>query len=100
MRSSRVRKTNANSVWDSLVSSHSSLALPSLTSLHMAIPVAIISLLWTAPNVRQTFGDKFVDAVVEANPEAVIYDTRKHGKPDMVKLTCAFTVSLALVSLD
>ncbi|KAF8304963.1 hypothetical protein DL93DRAFT_407823 [Clavulina sp. PMI_390] len=44
-------------------------------------------LLWTAPNVRQTFGDKFVDAVVEASPGAVIYDTRKHGKPDMVKLT-------------
>ncbi|TFK24962.1 nonribosomal peptide synthetase 12 [Coprinopsis marcescibilis] len=43
--------------------------------------------LWTAPDVRATFGDKLVDSVLEANPEAVIYDTRKHGKPDMVKLT-------------
>ncbi|KAG2001812.1 nonribosomal peptide synthetase 12 [Coprinopsis cinerea AmutBmut pab1-1] len=43
--------------------------------------------LWTAPNVRETFGDKLVDSILEANPEAVIYDTRKHGKPDMVKLT-------------
>lgn len=67
-----------------------------LTSLHNII----ISLLWTAPNVRQTFGDKFVDAVVEANPEAVIYDTRKHGKPDMVKLTCTFTIPLTPISLD
>ncbi|THH19192.1 hypothetical protein EW146_g1923 [Bondarzewia mesenterica] len=44
-------------------------------------------LLWTSPNVRQTFGDKFVDSILEASPDAVIYDTRAHGKPDMVKLT-------------
>ncbi|KAG6829635.1 hypothetical protein H0H92_003968 [Tricholoma furcatifolium] len=43
--------------------------------------------LWTAPNVRETFGDKLVDSILEANPEAVIYNTRQHGKPDMVKLT-------------
>ncbi|KAH6906423.1 nonribosomal peptide synthetase 12 [Coprinopsis sp. MPI-PUGE-AT-0042] len=42
--------------------------------------------LWTAPNIRETFGDKLCDSILEANPEAVIYDTRKHGKPDMVKL--------------
>lgn len=67
-----------------------------------------IRLLWTSPNVRQTFGNKFVDAILAASPGAVIYgasslcgsasrrwamltpwytDTRKHGKPDMVKLT-------------
>ncbi|KAH6915590.1 nonribosomal peptide synthetase 12 [Coprinopsis sp. MPI-PUGE-AT-0042] len=45
-----------------------------------------LRVLWTAPNVRGTFGDQLVDQVLEANPEAVIYDTRKHGKPDMVKL--------------
>ncbi|THH21034.1 hypothetical protein EW146_g431 [Bondarzewia mesenterica] len=46
-----------------------------------------IRLLWTAPNVRQTFGDKLVDAVLEKAPDALVYDTRIHGKPDMVKLT-------------
>ncbi|THH30562.1 hypothetical protein EUX98_g3625 [Antrodiella citrinella] len=46
-----------------------------------------IRLLWTAPNVRQTFGDKLVDSILDASPGAVIYDTRVHGKPDMVKLT-------------
>ncbi|TCD70141.1 hypothetical protein EIP91_004611 [Steccherinum ochraceum] len=46
-----------------------------------------IRLLWTSPNVRQTFGDKLVDSILEASPDAVIYDTRVHGKPDMVKLT-------------
>ncbi|THH27306.1 hypothetical protein EUX98_g6881 [Antrodiella citrinella] len=46
-----------------------------------------IRLLWTSPNVRQTFGDKLVDSILAASPGAVIYDTRVHGKPDMVKLT-------------
>ncbi|KAH9891585.1 hypothetical protein C8Q73DRAFT_649944 [Cubamyces lactineus] len=46
-----------------------------------------IQLLWTAPAVRKTFGDALVDSLLEANPSAVIYDTREHGKPDMVKLT-------------
>ncbi|EPT05305.1 hypothetical protein FOMPIDRAFT_1027475 [Fomitopsis schrenkii] len=46
-----------------------------------------IQLLWTAPAVRKTFGDKLVDSLLEASPSAVIYDTRVHGRPDMVKLT-------------
>ncbi|KAG8875677.1 hypothetical protein FRB97_004812 [Tulasnella sp. 331] len=46
-----------------------------------------IKLIWTSPNVRETFGDALVDSILEANPDAIIYDTRKHGKPDMVKLT-------------
>ncbi|KAJ6508782.1 hypothetical protein C8R45DRAFT_453594 [Mycena sanguinolenta] len=46
-----------------------------------------IRLLWTSPNVRETFGDKLVDELLGASPGAVVYDTRKHGKPDMVKLT-------------
>ncbi|KAI0057826.1 nonribosomal peptide synthetase 12 [Artomyces pyxidatus] len=46
-----------------------------------------IRLLWTSPNVRQTFGDELVDAILEKSPGAVVYDTRAHGKPDMVKLT-------------
>ncbi|KAF7346331.1 Nonribosomal peptide synthetase 12 [Mycena sanguinolenta] len=46
-----------------------------------------IRLLWTSPNVRETFGDKLVDEILGASPDAVVYDTWKHGKPDMVKLT-------------
>ncbi|PPR06777.1 hypothetical protein CVT24_011277 [Panaeolus cyanescens] len=44
-------------------------------------------LLWTSPNVRETFGNDFTDMILKASPDAVIYDTRVHGKPDMVKLT-------------
>ncbi|KAG5635314.1 hypothetical protein DXG03_005450, partial [Asterophora parasitica] len=32
-----------------------------------------IRVLWTAPNVRGTFGDKLVDTILESNPESVIY---------------------------
>ncbi|KAL0569057.1 hypothetical protein V5O48_012915 [Marasmius crinis-equi] len=49
----------------------------------MKIPIKV---LWTAPDVRGTFGDELVDSILEKAPDAVIYDTRKHGKPDMVKL--------------
>ena len=32
-----------------------------------------VRLLWTSPNVRQTFGDKFVDEILAVSPNAVIY---------------------------
>lgn len=32
-----------------------------------------IQLLWTAPAVRKTFGDKLVDSLLEASPGAAIY---------------------------
>ena len=32
-------------------------------------------LLWTAPNLRKTFGDKLVNTILEADPDAVIYGT-------------------------
>ena len=28
-----------------------------------------------------------MDSLLAVSPDAVVYDTRKHGKPDMVKLT-------------
>lgn len=32
-----------------------------------------IKLLWTSPNVRETFGDEFVDSILKKSPGAVIY---------------------------
>lgn len=32
-------------------------------------------LLWTSPNVRQTFGDKLVDDIFAASPDSIIYGT-------------------------
>ncbi|KAI5117004.1 hypothetical protein M0805_006934 [Coniferiporia weirii] len=54
---------------------------------HVLAACMPIRLLWVSPNIRQTFGDKLVDEVITASPDAVIYDTRKYGRPDMVKLS-------------
>ncbi|KAK0455283.1 uncharacterized protein EV420DRAFT_1621462 [Desarmillaria tabescens] len=43
-------------------------------------------LIWTAPNTRATFGNHMVDQILEKSLDALIWDTRKHGKPNMVKL--------------
>ncbi|KAG8893412.1 hypothetical protein FRC01_013608, partial [Tulasnella sp. 417] len=45
-----------------------------------------IKLLWISRNIRKTYGDRFVDSIMTAAPDAIIYDTDAHGKPDMVKL--------------
>ncbi|KAG7445760.1 uncharacterized protein BT62DRAFT_1006787 [Guyanagaster necrorhizus] len=47
-------------------------------------------LFWMAPNTRATFGDPLVNSLLENSPEAVVYDTRKHGKPDIIKITNRF----------
>ncbi|KAH7878038.1 nonribosomal peptide synthetase 12 [Lentinula edodes] len=46
-----------------------------------------LCLLWTSPDVRKTFGDHLVDSILEAAPKAVLHDTRRDGKPDMIQLT-------------
>ncbi|KAK0202003.1 hypothetical protein DFS33DRAFT_1038456 [Desarmillaria ectypa] len=47
-------------------------------------------LFWMAPNTRATFGDPLVNSVLENSPGAIVYDTRKHGKPDIIKITNRF----------
>lgn len=42
--------------------------------------------LWTCPNARQTYGDSYVDDILDTSPDTIIYNTRTHGKPDMIKL--------------
>ncbi|KAJ4984956.1 amino acid adenylation domain-containing protein [Stagonosporopsis vannaccii] len=44
-------------------------------------------ILWTAPNHEKTFGKSIVDDVRRRDPNAVIYNTRESGKPDMSLLT-------------
>ena len=43
-------------------------------------------LVWSARSPRDTYGDRFVDEVLAAQPDAVIWDTTTHGKPDLVQL--------------
>jgi len=43
-------------------------------------------LLWVASNIPETFGQEWADKM-HADERVLIYDTKKHGRPDMVKLT-------------
>lgn len=43
-------------------------------------------LVWATRSPRETYGDELVDEILAAQPEALIWDTTAHGKPDLVKL--------------
>jgi hypothetical protein len=43
-------------------------------------------LLWSTRDPRATYGDALVDEVESAQPDAVIWDTTRRGKPDLVQL--------------
>ena len=43
--------------------------------------------LWSTPNPETTYGDKVMNAVRKADPNAVVWNTRSQGRPDMVALT-------------
>ena len=43
-------------------------------------------LVWSTRDPRRTYGDALVDEVETAQPDAVIWDTTKHGKPDLLNL--------------
>lgn len=43
-------------------------------------------LVWSTRDPRKTYGDELVDEIMEAQPDALIWDTTSKGKPDLVKL--------------
>ncbi|MFE9257850.1 hypothetical protein [Streptomyces sp. NPDC006879] len=46
-------------------------------------------LVWATRSPRATYGDVLVDEILDAQPDALIWDTAEHGKPDMVRLAHA-----------
>ena len=44
-------------------------------------------LIWSTRSPRQTYGDVLVDEILAAQPDALIWDTSVHGRPDLVRLT-------------
>jgi hypothetical protein len=46
-------------------------------------------LVWATRNPRATYGDALVDEILAVQPEAIIWDTSQHGKPDMVRMAYA-----------
>jgi len=43
-------------------------------------------LVWATRDPRTTYGDALVDEILAVQPHARIWDTSRHGKPDMVRL--------------
>lgn len=46
-------------------------------------------LVWAARDHRATFGDALMDEIHAVQPDAILWDTAVHGKPDMVRLAYA-----------
>jgi len=44
-------------------------------------------LVWATRAPRKTYGDALVDEILAASPDAIIWDTDTHGKPDLADLT-------------
>ena len=44
-------------------------------------------ILWSTPKPLETYGPKVIKAVMDADPDAMIIDTRKAGRPDILGLT-------------
>lgn len=42
--------------------------------------------IWSTPNPEKTFGKKVLDTIYDSIPDAVIHDTKKLGRPDLVKM--------------
>ncbi len=42
-------------------------------------------LVWSARSPRTTYGDALVDEILAARPDALIWDTTEHGKPDLLR---------------
>lgn len=43
-------------------------------------------LVWATRAPRTTYGDALVDEILAVQPDALVWDTAQHGKPDMVRL--------------
>ncbi|KAI1816179.1 acetyl-CoA synthetase-like protein [Poronia punctata] len=43
-------------------------------------------ILWSTPHPRDTFGDEIIGDVLRADPNAIIWNTRTQGKPDLTAL--------------
>ncbi|WP_271272163.1 hypothetical protein [Aliamphritea hakodatensis] len=53
---------------------------------HLLAQDVPIHLIWSTREPRKTYGDALVDEILEAQPDAHIWDTDANGKPDLVRL--------------
>ena len=53
---------------------------------HLLDPSVPAQLVWVTKNPRLTYGEGFVEEIQAAQPDAIIWDTDAHGKPDVLQL--------------
>ena len=53
---------------------------------HLLARQVPIHLIWSTRNPRKTYGDELVEEILQAQPDALIWDTDVLGKPDLVQL--------------
>ena len=54
---------------------------------HLLANLVPARLVWATKDPRRTFGDPLVDELLAHQPDAVIWDTDRWGKPDLAELT-------------
>ncbi|EFX03727.1 gramicidin s synthetase 1 [Grosmannia clavigera kw1407] len=55
-------------------------------SLFVEKPDHPVRIIWSAPRPLETFGQGIIDTVYKSDPDAIIIDTRKNGRPDLAKI--------------
>ncbi len=53
---------------------------------HLLAQKVPAKLVWATRDPRKTYGDALIDEILAKHPDALIWDTHKSGKPDMVAL--------------
>jgi hypothetical protein len=53
---------------------------------HLLNQLTPARLVWSTRTPRETYGDKLVNEILAVEPEALIWDTNEHGRPDLVQL--------------
>ncbi|MGW3150927.1 hypothetical protein ACWDG1_41090 [Streptomyces sp. NPDC001177] len=56
---------------------------------HLMINEVPGHLVWVTRDPRKTYGDTLVDEILAAQPDATVWNTDVHGKPDMLRLAYA-----------
>ncbi|WP_277210432.1 hypothetical protein [Isoptericola croceus] len=56
---------------------------------HLLARTAPARLVWATRSPARTYGDALVEEIRTAQPDAVVWDTRAHGKPDLAALAWA-----------
>ncbi len=53
---------------------------------HLLAKDVPIKLIWSTRSPRKTYGDDLIDEILEASPDALLWDTDSRGKPDLSQL--------------